>query len=143
MMQRTIFSTLLLALTAGLAACTATVPATPVAAPAKAATTPEEIVAEKSQAYWKARIARDVEAAYAMTPPSYRAVHSLENFRLKHGAPPAFGQQTIASVQCEQERCKVTSTFQAFIPMAPRANVSVPKSDTWLQEDGQWWIFVE
>lgn len=149
-MQRSAFSALTLALAATLGACTATAPtASPPAqsAPARAAqvpaSTPEEIVAQQSKAYWLARISGNVEAAYAFTSPSYRAVHSFESFRVKHGARPAFADPQTVKVQCSQERCQVTNRFKTFTPLAPNAKVSVPKTDTWVREEGKWWVFVE
>ena len=111
--------------------------------PHPAATTPEEIVSQQSKAYWQARISANVEAAYAFTSPSYRAVHSFASYRLKYGAPPAFGEQEIVKVECEPDRCKVTSRFQTFTPLVPNAKLSVAKSEVWLREQDKWWVFVE
>lgn len=144
MMQRTTFPALILALAATLGGCAATAPADLEAqAPSAEATSPEEIVSLQSKAYWKARISANVEAAYAFTSPSYRAVHSFASYRLKYGAPPAFGDQQIVKVECEPDRCKVTSRFQTFTPLAPKAKLSVAKSEVWLREQDQWWVFVE
>lgn len=153
-MQRSIVSALTLTLAATLAACTATAPtttpatATPSAPKAEGAVqapaaTPEDIVAQQSKAYWLARISGNVEAAYAFTAPSYRKVHDLEAFRLKYGARPALNNPQTFKVHCSAVRCTVTNKFQVFTPLAPTANVSVPKTDVWVQEDGKWWVFVE
>lgn len=105
--------------------------------------TPEEIVVQQSKAYWLARISGNVEAAYAFTAPSYRAVHSFETFRLKHGVQPAFTDPEAVRVKCAEFRCTVTNRFKTFTPLAPKANLSVPKTDIWLQEGGKWWVFVD
>ena len=147
MMHRTTPLALILALAATLGGCAATAPAAPTdlaaQAPSTAATTPEEIVSQQSKAYWNARISANVEAAYAFTSPSYRAVHSFASSRLKYGAPPAFGEQEIVKVECEPDRCKVTSRFQTFTPLVPNAKLSVAKSEVWLREQDKWWVFVE
>lgn len=145
-MQRSIFSALILALTATLGACTATAPTQPEkveSATQASASTPEEIVAQQSKAYWLARISGNAEAAYAFTAPSYRKVHDFEVFRLKYGAPPALSNPQTIKAKCSATRCTVTNQFQAFTPVAPTANISVPKTDVWVQEQGKWWVFVE
>lgn len=152
---RSVFSWATLMLVSVLGACTAPAPQAPSAASATTSSTSstqgpavqtlstEDIVAQRSKAYWQARIGSNVEAAYALTPPSYRLAHSLEAFRLKHGVPPAFSDPQTVRVECAAQRCVVTNSFKTFTPLAPTANLAVPKSDVWVQEQGDWWIFVE
>ena len=99
MKQRTIFSSLALALAAALAGCAAT---TPTAAPDAPATASQEAaqgheaqIRQRSEAFWEARRRNDVAAAYALTSPSYRKVHDQEFFRVHYAGLPVVATREI------------------------------------------------
>ncbi|MFG0607779.1 hypothetical protein [Delftia sp. WSY_14] len=106
-------------------------------------TTPEEAVTQRSNAFWKARMAGDVPKAYAFTSPGYRAVNDQERYRLDHGVIPALKGGEITSVTCEQERCEVRKDFTTSTPMMRGARIPISIGEVWIKEDGQWWLFVQ
>ena len=152
MMQRTTFTVLALVAAATLAGCSATAPAAsatdgvataaPPAPPASGDAIQAQ-VQQRSDAYWQARRTADVAAAYALTSPGYRAVHTLEQFRLDYGAIPNLTGGDIVSAHCEQERCELVRAFKTSSPLMPSTLVPISISEVWVQQDGQWWRFIE
>ncbi len=147
MKQRTIFSSLALALAAALAGCAAT---TPTAAPDAPATASQEAaqgheaqIRQRSEAFWEARRRNDVAAAYALTSPSYRKVHDQEFFRVHYAGLPVVATREIVDVQCDetQHRCILRDKYMVTTPLTAGALVPVFNKEIWLHEDGQWWIF--
>lgn len=105
--------------------------------------TPEVAVTQRSNDFWKARMAGEVAKAYAFTSPGYRAVNDQEKYRLDHGVIPALKGGEIASVTCEQERCEVRKDFTTSTPMMRGARIPISIGEVWIKEDGQWWLFVQ
>ncbi|WFF81971.1 hypothetical protein [Delftia tsuruhatensis] len=104
---------------------------------------PEEAVTQRSNEFWKVRMAGDVGQAYAFTTPGYRAVNSLEKYRLNHGAVPSLSGGSIAWVKCDDKRCEVRKNFTTSSPVMGNAQIPISISEIWTQEDGQWWLFLE
>lgn len=105
-------------------------------------TTPEQIVHQRSQDYWQARLAGKLDTAYALTTPSYRKLRTAEQFRKQHGSAAAVQEVTVTGVQCEAARCtaRVQLKVKAPIPGMERTPVSTYTNEVWLLEDGQWWL---
>ena len=49
------------------------------------ASKPEDAVKQRAEAYWKARVAGQVDKAYELTAPSYRKVRTLDQFKMQFG----------------------------------------------------------
>lgn len=160
MMQRTVFSTLVLGLAAVLAGCasngTAPTAAADVSAAASAPAShaadaaPNTAVAAehaaliaRSDAFWQARRTVNVAAAYALTSPGYRSVHSLEQFQLDYGAVPNLMGGDVVSVQCEQQRCVIQRSFTTTTPFTGATRVPISIDEIWVHQDGEWWRFIQ
>lgn len=104
---------------------------------------PEAQVAQRSAAYLKARQVGEVDKAYAFLAPSYRAVKSQEKFRLENGSATLLTGGDLVSSKCEETRCTVLRNFKTKVPMMGGAEVPISISETWVSEDGQWWLFME
>ncbi|MDR0224938.1 MAG: hypothetical protein LBI66_00835 [Burkholderiaceae bacterium] len=104
---------------------------------------PEAAVTQRSNDFWKARMAGEVAKAYAFTSPGYRAVNDQEKYRLNHGVIPVLKGGEIASVTCEEARCEVRKNFVTYTPMMRGAEIPISISEVWIKEDGQWWLFVQ
>lgn len=104
---------------------------------------PEEVVLQRSNDYWKARMAGEVAKTYAVTTPSYRALNDQEKFRLKYGAVPILKGGEVISVTCEEARCEVRKSFTTSTPLMTGARIPIAISEIWVKQDGQWWLFVE
>ena len=101
---------------------------------------PEEIVAKKAQAYWTARIDGDAQAAYLMTPPSYRAAVKQVAFANKAAKTYAQGAK-VKNVKCEADVCEAGMLLEVQLPMASKKDGTIEMYyvDKWVLEDGQWW----
>ena len=86
--------------------------------------TPEEIVKARAEARWKAMVAHDFKRAYEYLAPSYRAVSSFERYNEKINC-------TVA-VRIESQPVGV---------MNFKGNIVTGDSETWLLEDGKWWLY--
>jgi len=104
---------------------------------------PQTIVAERSLAYWQARVDGNVAKAYGFTSPGYRAIKTQEQFRRAYGTPPAVDDLEAGKAQCEADRCEFNIKFKAQLPMAKGAVVPMGMQEVWIREDGQWWLFLE
>ncbi|MBB1651289.1 MULTISPECIES: hypothetical protein [Delftia] len=104
---------------------------------------PEAQVTQRSAAYLKARQAGEVDKAYALLAPSYRAVKNQERFRLEQGAATVLRGGDLVSAKCEETRCQVLRNYRTKVPMMGDAEVPLSIYETWVSEDGQWWLFME
>ncbi|MBN9576711.1 MAG: hypothetical protein J0H16_22685 [Alicycliphilus denitrificans] len=104
--------------------------------------TPEQIVAQRAGEYWKARQSGDYAKAYAFTTPSYRKLHSVEQYRLQFGQGATIQGAEVVKVDCETEKCTARIKINAA-PALVGVNVgtiATHLSETWLLQDGQWWL---
>jgi hypothetical protein len=104
---------------------------------------PETIVAERSLAYWQARLDGNVAKAYGFTTPAYRSLKSEEQFRRAYGMAPSVENLEPGQVRCEADRCEFNMKFTAQLPMLKGTGVPMGMKEVWVREDGQWWIFLE
>lgn len=142
MTQRLTLSALVLA--AALAGCAATTPpASSDAAPAAATVGHEERIRARSAAFWEARQRNDVAASYQFTSPSYRKVNDQERFRVHYAGVPVVVGREVVKITCDDppQRCVVKEGLKVAPPMTPGLVTTVYNSETWILEDGEWWIF--
>lgn len=110
---------------------------------AMAPTSPEAAVEQRATAYWKARQAGQIDKAYALTPPSYRQVRTLEQFRMQFGAAAAVKDVEVTKVTCEPEKCVARLKLSVSPALAglKMGNIDTHLDEIWLLEDGQWWHY--
>ena len=106
--------------------------------------TPEQAVQQRATERWQALIAGDFKKAYEYLAPSYRAVSSFERYNegLNGGAP--WVKADVARVVCESaEKC--TAGIRIESKAAPvmhfHGNIVTGVDETWLLEDGKWWLY--
>lgn len=112
------------------------------------ARSPEEIVAERAQAWWQAHIDKDFGAAWELATPGFREATSREifidsrsigNFR--------FLEADVVQVECEEQLCEATVDVYYQPVGAPGALAKMKTKTTnkekWLKIDGQWWRSVK
>jgi hypothetical protein len=131
------FFTSVRATAAALAACLLAACATGPGAP------PEVLVKERALARWNALIASKLEDSYKLHAPSYRAVISFERYRATIGGSMQWTGAEVIKVECEAEKCAVRLKIDANspVPMRFKGTLSTGVDETWLLEDGQWWLF--
>lgn len=106
--------------------------------------TPEQIVSQRAQNYWDARIAGDKAKAYGYTHPSYKQVYTEKDFGQQY--PGTFAKSvTVKKVECDAEKCDVGINMRVVPPIIGNkmAEVDMYATETWLLTDGQWWIYIK
>ena len=105
--------------------------------------TPEQIVQKRATDYWKARMAGQVDKAYALSTPSYRKLRTEAQFTMQFGAGANAEGAEVTKVSCEAEKC----TAQVKLDVKPAllglkiGTISTYFDEIWLLEDGQWWHY--
>lgn len=105
------------------------------------ASSPEQAVQQRADAYWKARTAGQVEKAYELLAPGYRKVRTLDQYRNQFGAGASISGASVVKVTCEPERCIARMRLEAK-PALLGVNLPVVAThldEVWLLEDGRWW----
>ena len=110
-----------------------------------APSTPEQAVQQRATAYWKARVAGQVDKAYALSIPSYRKLRTEAQFKLQFGAGASVESAEVAKVVCEAEKCtvKVKLGVKPALMGLKVGTIATYVDETWLLEDGQWWRYQE
>ncbi|WP_205734120.1 hypothetical protein [Acidovorax kalamii] len=128
--HRAIKSTGVVCLIAALSACASIAPRAP-----------EQQVQARAETYWRARIAGDVKAAYALLTPAYRSLRDEQAFQRQFGAQIAVLESKVTNVACEAEKCiaRVGLTTKPVVPGLGLPTVTAYLDETWLLVDGQWW----
>ena len=105
---------------------------------------PEDAVKQRSEARWQALIKGDMESAYTFSAPGYKAAIDLTTFKGKTGIAGRWLGAEVMRVECDQPvRCKavIRLDYTLLIPGFSKAKMNTHIDETWLLEDGQWWIF--
>lgn len=105
------------------------------------ASTPEEAVTKRANAYWAARASGDYAKAYDLLSPSYRKLRTQEQFRGQFGSGAAIKDGKVVKVECEVEKCSVRIKITATPALmnVRVGTISTLVDETWLLEDGRWW----
>ena len=105
--------------------------------------TPEQVVQKRAADYWKARVAGQVDKAYALSTPSYRKLRTEAQFKMQFGAGVNVEAAEVTKVSCEAEKC----TTQVRLDVKPAlvgmklGTISTYLDEVWLLEDGKWWHY--
>lgn len=107
------------------------------------ASKPEDAVKRRAEAYWKARAAGQVDKAYELTSPSYRKVHTFDQFKMQFGNGASIKGVSVVKVDCEAEKCTVRTKVEAAPALmgVSVGTIATHLDEIWLLEDGQWWRF--
>jgi hypothetical protein len=107
-------------------------------------TKPEDTVTQRANARWEALVKGDMAKAYTYSTPGFRAVVDLEGFKGRTGIAGRWRSAQVVNVTCDTpERCKavIKLEFSTLIPGFSKDRMTTHIDETWLLEDGQWWIF--
>lgn len=106
----------------------------------------EAAVKARAEARWGALMARDFDKVYGYLAPSVRAVNSSQRYLSNFGGMARWKAAEVIRVECDDpNRCVATVRVDA-VPILTRKfgnTISTHISETWLNENGQWWIFVK
>lgn len=102
----------------------------------------EETVRERAAARAAAFAKGDYARAYEYLSPSYRKARDVDAYRRSLGAGATWQKAEVATVACEEQRCKVgvKVSVKPLIPAMNNATITVQFEETWLLEDGNWWL---
>lgn len=109
---------------------------------------PEDVVAQRAQAYWDARIKGDTTAAYALLSPGYRKLHTQTDFSKEYASTSAVEAQ-VKKVQCTEDKCTVstrlvvTPVLPGMMAMQKPVRIENYTDSIWLLEDGKWGLFLQ
>lgn len=105
--------------------------------------TPEQVVQKRATDYWKARVAGQVDKAYALSTPSYRKLRTEAQFKNQFGAGASVVNAEVVKVKCEAEKCVAQIKLDAkpFVPGLNLGTISTYLDEVWLLENGNWWRY--
>ena len=107
-------------------------------------TDPQTRVRQLATERWQALLAGKYEKAYEMAVPSYRKIKSLDYYRVNTmSVPVKWKSAEVVRADCEEKRCKVTVRVLSELRMPGRfrGDLDSALEETWVYEDGDWWMF--
>ena len=105
---------------------------------------PEDVVKARASARWAALLKPDMSAAYSYMAPGYRKVHDEQAYRMRRGSAVKWTGAEVVDVRCpEATKCiaKVRIEAKPFLGRKFGDTIVTHAEETWLLEDGQWWLF--
>ena len=106
--------------------------------------TPEQIVSQRSQAYWDARIQGKPEKAYRYTNAAFRQLIDEKEFVSTRRTTFAKAAE-VKKASCDADRCEVGVNLKVNPPVIGQKNATIDMyaTEVWLLEDGQWSLYLE
>jgi hypothetical protein len=103
---------------------------------------PEDVVRQRSTERAEAFAKGDFDRSYALTAPSYRKLRDLDAYKRGFGPGAQWQKAEVKSVSCEPERCKVAISVNVKPLVRGKFGdtITVQFEETWLLEDGNWWL---
>jgi hypothetical protein len=105
--------------------------------------TPQEQVRQRATERWQALLAYDYARAYEFATPSYRALVSPQSYRSRQGVALQRTSAKVVRVDCpEPEKCMARVEVSVKPPLGKNhgAEIVAPVDETWLLQNGQWWL---
>lgn len=102
--------------------------------------TDEEIVAQRASEWLAAIRQREFDKALQYTSPAFRAVTTMHSYSGRYAGAATWKDARVDQVTCEEQSCEVRLmvTYQLG---RPRIENTRPLDKTWIQLDGQWYIY--
>ncbi|MET1079711.1 MAG: hypothetical protein ABWY06_17005 [Pseudomonas sp.] len=107
-----------------------------------------EVVKALSQQRMDALVAQDMEEAYSLMSPGYRASNNLERFKRTVGVGAArLNSADARTVSCEEDACKVLVYANYYFPDSKMTELKDAPTfervneEKWIRLDGKWWFF--
>jgi hypothetical protein len=106
--------------------------------------TPQDQVRQRAGERWQALVAGEFSRAYTYATPSFRAAVGVDNYRNRFGSAVVWLGSEVVEVKCPEVTKCVAHVRIDYRPLMARKIVdkmAALTEETWLFEDGQWWIF--
>ena len=105
---------------------------------------PEAAVRKLANERWQLLIEGKYEDAYQYLAPGFRAVQSYKTYTSRLASTAWVGGDAVR-VECNDERDKCSTTLRleskAFLPGLTTGNLTTYVDETWIRQDGKWWLF--
>lgn len=104
---------------------------------------PEQVVTKLANERWKFLVAEDWNKAYELLVPSYRSLHSLNEYRNSFARSVRWVGGEVVAANCEAVKCTLRVQITTLLPLArrPGETISTNVDETWLLEDGKWYYY--
>jgi hypothetical protein len=105
---------------------------------------PAEQVRQRATERWQALVTGDFSRAYGYNSPAFRAVVNPAGYRNRFGGALTWLGAEVIEVNCpEVSKCvaKLRIDFKPLLGRKSNDKMSTHVDETWLLEDGQWWMF--
>lgn len=104
---------------------------------------PELVVTERANHRWKALVAENWAQSYGVLVPSYRAVHSVDDYRKSFAMSVRWVGGDVVSATCEATKCSLRVKVTTMLPFSrrPGETISTHIDETWLLENGKWYYY--
>lgn len=107
---------------------------------------PEEIVKERALSRWEIRKNGTSEGLYDYLSPAKRQIISEDAYKSQFGNSITYTDATVKDVVCAStggeivENCEVKIFIKFELRQPFKTSSSTLLTETWVKEDGQWWI---
>jgi hypothetical protein len=105
--------------------------------------TPEEIIATRADARWKAIIAGDWKSAYQYTTPAYRETITQAHYQGYIGSAVIRKAVEVKGVKCEEATACDATLHMTYTPVMMRriGDITTVVTERWVDIDGEWYIY--
>jgi len=106
--------------------------------------TPEDIVLARANARWAAMLKADFTTAYGYLAPGVRALVTEKAFAGRYGGQSRWSSAEATRVTCPTDSKCVASikiATKLFMPHFKGDTVPTYFDETWVLQDGQWWLY--
>lgn len=112
---------------------------------------PEEIVSARAAERWQELMQLNFDGAYAYLAPSVKTVVSANGFKNRFSIDPRetkapWIKAEVRSVVCtDNESCNVQIYVESQnnIPTFKNMKTSAVIDERWIEQDGQWWLYMK
>lgn len=102
---------------------------------------PEEIVAQRAQAWADALLEGNLKRAYKYTSPNYRKFATLGRYNARVEGTSRWDTAQVDRVECETEACTVTFYLEYDAPHM-KVQIRRPREYRWVRVENRWWLYV-
>ena len=120
-------------------------PVSPTALPQTASRSDEEVLRERAQAYWQARVMQDMQTAFSLEDPLRQKKLSLVGYIRTVGEPGSLYDSKVTTIKIEGDQADVDVdlTYRFAIPPWTNEVMKSTLTDDWQKIDGAWYHVVD
>jgi hypothetical protein len=104
---------------------------------------PEQQLAERAEARWKALAEGDLQAVYGFESPAYRDVTPLGRYAAQYGSAVKWHGGEASSIKLGEDgqtaRVNVAVDYTSVMPSGEQYQGRRAINEDWILADGEWW----